>query len=118
MTRTYRGRPGPGPSRKAQAPKPPDTHGMDHRQKAKGLVELALDESTSESERSSAALKAVALIDKYDLLTLPPSPFDVIGGNNETVQAVRDVVDKIPEIKKSFGTIMRGFEGVLGGRRR
>lgn len=42
---------------------------MNPRQKAKDLIELAAHSDTPEKERLSAAVKAVALIRKYDLIS-------------------------------------------------
>ena len=59
--------------------------------KARKLIELALDESTTLDERESAALKAVKIIDKYNLLD---GPLDgLLGqGSTEIAQAAADVV--------------------------
>ena len=72
----------------------------DTRQKALDLIELALDDSTTEDERRSAAVRAVKFIDKYDLLA---RPFE----GNSTVQAAVDVLDKLtdPSIVDSFKKI-------------
>lgn len=62
----------------------------DPRQKALDLIELALDESTTEDERRSAAVKAVKFIDKYDLLR---RPFE----GNKTIQAAMNVADALAD---------------------
>jgi hypothetical protein len=59
-------------------------------QKAQGLIDLALDVGTTEDERCSAAMKAVKIIDKYDLLV---RPFE----GHETVQAAVDMIDKLTD---------------------
>ncbi len=63
---------------------------MDPRQKAKDLIELAADGRGSDKERASAAVKAVALIRKHDLLTIPDSPFTGLF-DNELVQEVSEL---------------------------
>lgn len=77
----------------------------DQRQKALDLIELALDESTTEEERRSAAVKAVKCIDRHDLL----AP----GSRNEAVRAVSSVVDTItdPNFTDSVKTITDLFTG-------
>lgn len=100
MPRTYR-----GSTRTAQ-----EGSGMNPRQKAKDLVELAVDERTPEKERLSAALKAVALIRKHDLLA---SPLDLLSSENETVQAVKSVAEVLfdPEFKNNVKKITSRFSG-------
>jgi hypothetical protein len=89
---------------------------MDHRQKAKDLIELSADEGTSPDERVAAASRACALIRKYDLLS---NPLDLLG-KNETVRAVKAVAEVLSssDLKENVGTIKRGIEGLFGGRRR
>ncbi len=89
---------------------------VDQRQKALDLIELALDESTTEEESRSAAVKAVKFIDKHDLLALD--------SRNEAVRAVSSVVDTItdPDFIDRVKTITGAFTGRGdsgdGGRRR
>ena len=65
------------------------------RQKAKELIALALDEGGEEKERVSAALKAVKIIAKYDLLS---SPLDgLLSSDNETVSAAADVFQRLTD---------------------
>ena len=82
---------------------------MTPREKAKGLIELAADESTSEEERFSSAVKACALIRKYDLLS---SPLDSMN-DNKTVKAARKIFDAFsdPEVKGSLKDIGDVFKG-------
>ncbi len=88
----------------------------DPRQRARHLIGLALDESTTEAERRSAAVTAVEHIDKHDLL----AP----GSRNEAVRAVSSVVDTIidPRFTDSVKTITdlftRGGDSGEGSRRR
>lgn len=70
---------------------------MTPRQKARDLIELAADERTPEKERLSAAIKAVALIRKHDLLA---SPLDgILDGGDETVQAAKSIFDTLTDPK-------------------
>ena len=82
----------------------------DPRQKAKKLIEIAADDSTSDSERTSAAVKAVAIIRKYDLLS---NPLDALN-ENETVQAARTIFDAFsdPKVKAAGGALMDGFKEI------
>jgi hypothetical protein len=64
----------------------------ERRRKAKNLIELALDESTTDEERNNASMRAIKLIRKYDLLS---SPLDGVLEGNETVQAIRGIVETI-----------------------
>ena len=93
-----------------------------HRKKALDLIELALDENTTESERLVAAMSAVKLIDKYDMLA---SPFDeLLGSQNDAIRAASTIVDRItdPDFVDSVKTITsqfgKGGGGEGGGRRR
>ena len=101
----------------------------DQRQKALDLIELAHDESTSDSERVSAAMKAIKLIRRHDLLASPLG--DLLGSKNETVRAVSSVIDKftdpafIDNIKTIGGQVAAARRGAGGddggdgeGRRR
>lgn len=93
-----------------------------YRQKARDLIELAHDESTTEEERVSAAMKAVGLIYKHDLLASPLD--DLLGSRNETVRAASTVIDKItdPDFIDSVKTISGQVASVrrrsAGDRRR
>jgi hypothetical protein len=69
---------------------------MNSRQKARDLIELAVDERTPEKERLSAAVKAVALIHKYDLLV---SPLDMLDSENETVSAAKSILEVLTDPK-------------------
>lgn len=67
------------------------------RQKAKDLIELAADIHTSQKERISAAIKAVALIRKHDLLA---SPLDgLLDSSDETVQAATNIFETLTNPK-------------------
>ena len=59
---------------------------MNHRQRAKDLINLATDQGTTEKERVAAMVQAVRLIKEHDLLS---SPLDALMGatSNETVRA-------------------------------
>lgn len=81
------------------------------REKAKRLVELAFDRSTTAEERASSARMAVKIIRKYKLLD--PPPLDGIL-ENETVQVAKRVVDKLtdPELVgglKAIGQVIGDF---------
>jgi len=78
------------------------------RQKAKDLLELAADESTTDKERISAAMKAGALIRKHDLLS---SPLDMLGSDNETVQAAKSIFEKLadPKLAKDLKKVADRF---------
>jgi hypothetical protein len=68
---------------------------MSARQKARDLIELAAREDTPEKERVSAAVKAVALIRKHDLLS---SPLDVMSEiDNDTVRAATSIFEKLTD---------------------
>lgn len=63
------------------------------RQKVKDLIELACDETGDEKERVAAAVKAVRLIRKYDLLS---SPLDgLLSSDNETVSAAATIFETL-----------------------
>jgi len=84
----------------------------DPRQTALSLIDLALDDGATEAESRSAAVKAVKLIDKHDLLA---------GSENDTVRvistAVGTVMEAIDSVKKTADQFtQRG--GGDGGRRR
>ena len=66
---------------------------MSAREKARGLVKLALDESAGEKERINAAMRCVKLINKYNLLA---SPLDgLLDSDNETVSAAANIVQAL-----------------------
>lgn len=83
---------------------------MSNRQRAKDLIELALDDGASEAERLSAALKAIRLIRKHDLLS---SPLDLIDTENETVQAVKGIFETLtnPKLVKNVKKVGERFSG-------
>ena len=92
---------------------------MSHRDKAKGLIELAFDEETTKEERMSAAIKAVALIRKYRLLDNPlDSAFDSLK-EDETFKASKKVVDTLtdPDLVSSLKTIGKTLSGLGRGAR-
>lgn len=92
---------------------------MSHREKAKGLVELACDEDNSKEERMSAAIKAVAIIKKYKLLDNPlDSAFDSLK-EDPTFKASKKVVETLtdPDLVSSVQTIGQAL-GRLGGKAR
>lgn len=65
------------------------------RQKAKDLIELATNEGTPDKERIAAAVRAVGLIKKYDLLS---SPLDVMFDvDNETAAAVGSILNVVTD---------------------
>jgi hypothetical protein len=68
---------------------------MNPRQKAKDLIELASDIHTSDKERLSAAIKAVQLIRKHDLLA---SPLDgLLDNHDETIRAATNVFQTLTD---------------------
>lgn len=89
----------------------------DYRQKALSLIELALDDEAPSGERASAALRAVEIIDKYDLIS---------GGQSEVGETVSNIVDRVtdPEFINSMRDVgdrffgRQGREGSEGRRRR
>lgn len=87
------------------------------RQKAKDLIELAHDESTTDKERVAAALNAAKLIRKHGLLD---SPLDGMLDNNETVQAAKSIVDIIfdPELRRNAKKVRDGISSGIRRRRR
>jgi hypothetical protein len=65
------------------------------RQKAKDLINLALDGDNDANERAAAAMRAVKIIAKYDLLA---SPLDgILDSGNETVQAAGDIFSRLTD---------------------
>jgi hypothetical protein len=83
------------------------------RQQAKDLIELAVDDRTPEKERLNSAMKAIAIIHKYDLLSSPIDALNEI--DNETIRAATKIVEKItdPDLVSSLKKI-----GSHIGRRR
>lgn len=83
---------------------------MSNRQRAKDLIELALDEGAPETERLSAAVKAVKLIRKYDLLS---SPLDLLSSENETINAVKGIFETLsdPKLVKNVKKVGERFSG-------
>jgi len=80
------------------------------RKKARGLVALAVDERTPREERIAAALRAVKIIAKYDLLA---SPLDgILDNSNETVQAAKTIFDFVtdPKLSASVKTVADRFK--------
>jgi hypothetical protein len=68
---------------------------MNARQKVKDLIELALEEGGDEKERIVAAMKALRIIRKYDLLA---SPLDgLLSSDNETVKAATSIFEKLTD---------------------
>lgn len=71
---------------------------MDMRQKAKDLMNLAIDERTPEKERIAAAFGALKIISKNDLLSSPLDGIDfegVTGLDKETVDAATTIFKKV-----------------------
>ena len=69
----------------------------DPRQKARGLIKLALNESAESAERATAAMQAVAIIDQYGLLENPiDNVFDKLK-NDETFKAVKNVTETLTD---------------------
>jgi len=72
---------------------------MDKRQQVKDLIELAVDSTNDDDkERIAAAMKAVRMIRKYDMLE---SPLDALA-NNEFIQAGKAIFEAFndPSVKK------------------
>lgn len=68
---------------------------MNQKQRARDLIELAVDDRTPEKERLAAAVKAVTLIRQHDLLA---SPFDGLSeSGSETVRAATKIVEKLTD---------------------
>jgi len=68
---------------------------MNARQKARDLIELALEENGDDKERIAAAMKALRIIRKYDLLS---SPLDgLLSSDNETVKAATSIFEKLTD---------------------
>lgn len=64
------------------------------RARAKDLIALAINDGATAEERSAAAVRAIKIIQKYNLLD--PTPLDGIL-ENETVRAVKTVADKFAD---------------------
>jgi|GEM_PF-4366711 len=89
---------------------------MNHREKTKKLIELASDERTPKEERAVAAVQAVALIHKYDLLS---SPLDGIADiDNDTVQAARAIYETFtnPSVASAFKKVGAKLKKRRSGR--
>ncbi len=86
---------------------------MNHRQRAKDLINLAADPRTPENERVNAMVQAVKLIKEHDLLA---SPLDALIGDNETVRAASTVFQHLasPEFVES----MKKVASALGSARK
>lgn len=86
----------------------------DHRQRARYLINLAADKDTPEQERVSAALQAVGIIHKYNLLANPID--DLMGSQNETLRAGAKVIDRImdPDFVSDVKTVGRSIFSGLG----
>ena len=87
------------------------------RAKAKSLITLALDGGATTEERSSAAIRAIKIIQKYELLDL--SPIDGIL-ENETVRAVKTVADKLadPELMGGLKELFKQAGAVAAAAKR
>jgi hypothetical protein len=87
------------------------------RAKAKKLIDQALDDSVESAERAAFALRAIKIIEKYDLLT--PPPLDGIL-ENDTVRAVKSVADKFadPELVSGLKTLFGAAKTMAASRRR
>jgi hypothetical protein len=87
------------------------------RAKAKKLIEQALDDSVESAERAAFALRAIKIIEKYDLLS--PPPLDGIL-ENDTVRAVKAVADKFadPELVSGLKTLFGAAKSAASRRRR
>jgi hypothetical protein len=85
---------------------------MDMREKAKDLMNLALNEAkVNEKERIAAAFKALKIIHEHELLASPLDGIDIgglAGLDKETVDATVTLVKKVA----------RGFANRGKGRRR
>jgi len=79
------------------------------RRKAKDLIELAVDDSTTDKERLAAAMQAIKLIRKHDLLA---SPLDgLIDSEDETVKAAHSIFETLtdPKLRKDVERIANRF---------
>ena len=83
------------------------------REKAKRLIEQALDDGVEVEERNAFALRAIKIVRKYKLLDL--APLDGIL-ENETVKAVKTVADKFadPEAHGRSQDAVQGGDGGAG----
>jgi hypothetical protein len=82
---------------------------IERRQKVKDLIELAVDKSTSGEERGNAAMRAVRIIRKYNLLSRPT---DGILKGNKIAQAMETILEKSrdPDLMDSLKAIKDGIE--------
>ena len=87
------------------------------REKARGLVKLAMDKGTTDEERLSAGMKAVALIHQHNLLDHPLDK--LVPGDNEGVKAAVDVFGRLfdPEFVGSVKKVYRGAKEAGKARR-
>lgn len=86
------------------------------RQQARDLMRKALDERTPENERVNSAFKALAIINKYNMLS---SPLDgILDSDNETISAAASIFDTLtnPEFVGKVKAVAKVAKGI--GRRR
>lgn len=88
------------------------------RERARDLIALAMDKSTTENERMNASMKAVSLIHQHDLLAHPLDK--LVPGDNEGVKAAVDVFGRLfdPEFVGSVKKVYRGAKEAGRKRRR
>jgi hypothetical protein len=82
---------------------------MNHRQKAKDLVNLAIDARTPEKERAVAMVALVKLIHEHDLLS---SPLDgLLNTDNRTIRAAATIFERVtdPGFVDSVREVARGL---------
>jgi hypothetical protein len=88
------------------------------RAKAKSLIALSLNDAATTEERSTAAIRAIKIIQKYKLLD--PAPLDGIL-ENETFRAAKTVADKLadPELMGGLKELLKqGAAAVSAAKRR
>jgi hypothetical protein len=81
------------------------------RQKAKDLINLAIDDAANDKERVAAAMKAIKIIHDNDLLS---SPLDgLLESDNDTVRAASSILDKLtdPDLIKNVKKVAGSFKG-------
>lgn len=84
---------------------------MNARQKAKDLINLAIDDAANDKERVAAAMKAIKIIHDNDLLS---SPLDgLLESDNDTVRAASSILDKLtdPDLIKNVKKVAGSFKG-------
>jgi hypothetical protein len=81
----------------------------DVRQKAKDLLRLALEDRTSEGERSAATIQLLKLIDKYDLLSAGGKPINVATSILEKIVSL-DMGDVASHAEKFASSVERIME--------